>query len=169
MTSDAVEMRDAAARGDASLADLRQAASGCRACDLYRNATQTVFGEGPEDAPLMLVGEQPGDKEDLEGHPFVGPAGRILAEALEIAGIARELESVVSRISPDATSEVLRAPWVASAILDTAKRVNADLIAMGTHGRKGFTRLMLGSAAEYVVRHAECPVVTLHSDAPAAS
>jgi len=86
----------------------------------------------------------------------------------EIAGIARELESVIRRISPDATSEVLRAPWVASAILDTAKRVNADLIAMGTHGRKGFTRLMLGSAAEYVVRHAECPVVTLHSDAPAA-
>ena len=86
----------------------------------------------------------------------------------EIAGIARELEGMVRKLSPDATMEVIRAPWVASAILDTAQRVNADLIAMGTHGRKGFTRLMLGSAAEYVVRHAACPVVTLHSDAPPA-
>lgn len=83
----------------------------------------------------------------------------------EIAGIAREVETSVQRISPAATTEVIRAPWVASAILETAQRVQADLIAMGTHGRKGLTRLMLGSAAEYVVRHAECPVVTLHSDA----
>lgn len=84
----------------------------------------------------------------------------------EVAGIAREVESAVRKISPSATTEVIRAPWVASAILETAERVKADLIAMGTHGRKGFTRLMLGSAAEYVVRHAACPVVTLHSDAP---
>jgi nucleotide-binding universal stress UspA family protein len=87
----------------------------------------------------------------------------------EIAGIAREVETVVHKSAPNATTEVIRAPWVASAILDSAHRVNADLIAMGTHGRKGFTRLMLGSAAEYVVRHATCPVVTLHSDAPPAS
>jgi len=82
-------MRDAAARGTASLDDLRRAASGCRACDLYRNATQTVFGEGGEGAKLMLVGEQPGDREDIAGEPFVGPAGRLLDEALAEAGIDR--------------------------------------------------------------------------------
>ena len=82
-------MRDAAARGQAGLDDLRTAAATCRACDLYRNATQTVFGEGGESAELMLVGEQPGDREDLAGAPFVGPAGKLLDEALEAAGIDR--------------------------------------------------------------------------------
>jgi DNA polymerase len=82
-------MRDAAARGEVSLDDLRQAARGCRACALYRNATQTVFGEGGEGAKLMLVGEQPGDREDIAGEPFVGPAGRLLDEALAEAGIDR--------------------------------------------------------------------------------
>jgi uracil-DNA glycosylase len=77
------------ARGRRSLEGLRHAAAGCRACPLWRGATQTVFGEGPPDAALMLVGEQPGDKEDLGGHPFVGPAGRLLDEALELAGIDR--------------------------------------------------------------------------------
>ena len=74
----------------------RDEAARCRRCELWERATQTVFGEGPVPAPLMLVGEQPGDKEDLEGHPFVGPAGRILAEALEIAGIAREAAFVTN-------------------------------------------------------------------------
>src|SRR5688572_16425563 len=64
----------------------RETAGGCRACDLWERATQTVFGEGPAPAPLMLLGEQPGDREDIEGRPFVGPAGRLLAEALEAAG-----------------------------------------------------------------------------------
>jgi DNA polymerase len=66
---------------------LRAAAADCRGCDLWRRATQTVFGEGPERAPLFLVGEQPGDREDREGHPFVGPAGHVLDRALERAGI----------------------------------------------------------------------------------
>jgi DNA polymerase len=72
-----------------SLAALRRAARDCKACDLWKNATQTVFGEGPTRAKLFLVGEQPGDQEDLAGHPFVGPAGRILDEALQQAGIDR--------------------------------------------------------------------------------
>ena len=72
------------------LARLADDAAGCRACELWRNATQTVFGEGPADAELMLVGEQPGDREDLAGHPFVGPAGRVLDEALVAAGIDRD-------------------------------------------------------------------------------
>src|SRR3954451_14543869 len=69
---------------------VREVAAGCRACDLWANATQTVFGEGSEASRLMLVGEQPGDREDLSGHPFVGPAGKLLDEALESAGIDRE-------------------------------------------------------------------------------
>ncbi len=73
----------------ASLQALRAAAAGCRGCDLWLNATQTVFGEGPSSARLMFVGEQPGDQEDRQGHPFVGPAGRLLDEALEEAGIDR--------------------------------------------------------------------------------
>ncbi|HXE04043.1 MAG TPA: UdgX family uracil-DNA binding protein, partial [Methyloceanibacter sp.] len=62
----------------------------CTRCHLYKNATQTVFGEGPADAALMLIGEQPGDQEDLAGRPFVGPAGKVLDRALEAAGIERE-------------------------------------------------------------------------------
>jgi uracil-DNA glycosylase len=72
-----------------TLAKLREAAQGCTACELYRDATQAVLGEGPAKARAMLVGEQPGDREDIEGHPFVGPAGRLLDRALERAGIAR--------------------------------------------------------------------------------
>jgi DNA polymerase len=72
-----------------TIESLREAAAGCQACDLWEKATQTVFGEGKDKARLMLVGEQPGDREDVEGHPFVGPAGRVLDEALEAAGIAR--------------------------------------------------------------------------------
>jgi uracil-DNA glycosylase len=72
-----------------TLASLRRAAKGCRACDLYKSGTQTVFGEGRQSAPLMLLGEQPGNEEDLKGEPFVGPAGRLLDEALEKAGIER--------------------------------------------------------------------------------
>ena len=72
-----------------SLASLREAASACRGCHLWRPATQTVFGEGPEGARIVLVGEQPGDREDVEGRPFVGPAGRELDRGLVTAGIDR--------------------------------------------------------------------------------
>ncbi|HEV7770702.1 MAG TPA: UdgX family uracil-DNA binding protein [Solirubrobacterales bacterium] len=70
-----------------SLAKLRRAAEDCRGCPLWRDATQTVFGAGPRKAELMLVGEQPGDREDVEGEPFVGPAGGVLARALEAAEV----------------------------------------------------------------------------------
>jgi len=72
-----------------TLDSLREQASTCRACPLWKDATQTVFGEGPPHARIMLVGEQPGDKEDLAGHPFVGPAGQMLDRALQEAGIDR--------------------------------------------------------------------------------
>jgi uracil-DNA glycosylase family protein len=80
----------AAQRDDTDLPEARAAAASCRACDLWARATQTVFGVGPVPARWMLVGEQPGDHEDLEGQPFVGPAGRILDQALELAGLDRE-------------------------------------------------------------------------------
>ena len=72
-----------------SLKKLREAAAGCKACPLWEQATQTVFGEGSADADVIFVGEQPGDREDLEGRPFVGPAGRLLDNGLEEAGIDR--------------------------------------------------------------------------------
>lgn len=72
-----------------TLPSLQQAAAGCRGCDLFKNATQTVFGEGPRQALVMFVGEQPGDYEDREGQPFVGPAGRLLDEVLAEVGIDR--------------------------------------------------------------------------------
>jgi uracil-DNA glycosylase len=80
-----------------SLGALREAAAGCRGCHLWRGATQTVFGEGLKRARVMLVGEQPGDKEDLAGKPFVGPAGRELDRGLEAAGIVRE-EAYVTNV-----------------------------------------------------------------------
>lgn len=80
------------------LAALRAEAAGCRACPLWKDATQTVFGEGPPHAPIMLVGEQPGDKEDLAGKPFVGPAGQMLNRALEEAGIDRDKVYVTNAV-----------------------------------------------------------------------
>ena len=74
---------------DLTWTNLHDAAAGCRACPLWERGTQTVFGEGATDARVMFVGEQPGNEEDLAGHPFVGPAGRLLDEALEEAGINR--------------------------------------------------------------------------------
>jgi len=81
-----------------SLATLRQAVQGCRGCPLYADATQAVFGEGAAHAEVMLVGEQPGDKEDLAGRPFVGPAGRLLDEALAEAGIDRSRAYVTNAV-----------------------------------------------------------------------
>lgn len=78
------------------MAELRDASAGCHACELWARATQTVFGRGPVPARLMLVGEQPGDQEDRAGEPFVGPAGRVLDEALERAGIDREAAFVTN-------------------------------------------------------------------------
>jgi DNA polymerase len=81
-----------------TLTGLREAVQGCRGCDLYKNATQAVFGEGAPDAEVFLVGEQPGDKEDLAGKPFVGPAGQLLDRALEEAGIDRSQTYVTNAV-----------------------------------------------------------------------
>jgi uracil-DNA glycosylase family protein len=79
-----------------SLPALREVAAECRACDLWSRATQTVFGEGPESARILMVGEQPGDQEDRAGRPFVGPAGQVLDQALEAAEIDRTLVYVTN-------------------------------------------------------------------------
>jgi uracil-DNA glycosylase len=81
-----------------SLDELRAEAADCKACDLWKTGTQTVFGEGGEKAEIVFVGEQPGDKEDLAGRPFVGPAGRVLDEGLEAAGIDRSLAYVTNAV-----------------------------------------------------------------------
>jgi uracil-DNA glycosylase family protein len=84
------DWRPAPVPATSSLKELREAARHCTACHLYKLGTQTVFGEGPKGAPIMLIGEQPGDNEDLAGKPFVGPAGKIMDRALEEAGIDRK-------------------------------------------------------------------------------
>jgi uracil-DNA glycosylase family protein len=110
-----------------SLTEVKAAAAGCQACDLWRCGTQTVFGEGSDTAELMLVGEQPGDKEDLSGRPFVGPAGRLLNSALDEAGIDRADVYVTNAVKhfkweargkrrlhkrPDATEVAACRPWL---------------------------------------------------------
>ena len=97
-TSNGDEWRLANVPDSSSLTTLRKAAAHCTACPLYKNATQTVFGEGRKGAALMLLGEQPGDREDLTGKPFVGPAGNILDRALGEAGIDRNAVYVTNAV-----------------------------------------------------------------------
>jgi uracil-DNA glycosylase len=115
---------DSAARGPADQAadldELRAAAAGCRACDLWEHATQTVCGEGLRQAEVMLVGEQPGDAEDREGRPFVGPAGRLLDRALADAGIDRDRAYV--------TNVVKHFKWTARGKVRLHKKPNAEEI-----------------------------------------
>jgi DNA polymerase len=102
------------------LDSLRAAAAGCQACDLWKTGTQTVFGEGSRRADVMLVGEQPGDQEDKQGRPFVGPAGRVLDEALEAAGIDRSKVYV--------TNVVKHFKWTAQGKRRIHKKPNAEEI-----------------------------------------
>ena len=104
-----------------TLEDLRADAADCRACDLWKTGTQTVFGEGEEKAEIVFVGEQPGDKEDLAGRPFVGPAGRVLDDALEAAGIDRSLAYV--------TNAVKHFKWVARGKRRIHQKPNASEMA----------------------------------------
>ena len=103
-----------------TLSDLQRAAAGCQACDLYKSGTQTVFGEGARTAEVMFVGEQPGDREDIEGRPFVGPAGKLLDRALEDAGIDRDEVYV--------TNAVKHFKWVARGKRRIHKKPNLEEI-----------------------------------------
>jgi DNA polymerase len=127
----------------ADISALREAASGCTACPLYLNATQTVFGEGPQRAPMMLVGEAPGDSEDLTGHPFVGPAGRLLDRCLIEAGIERGQAYVTNtvkhfkweprgkrriHIKPNAAEIAACLPWLQAELATVQPKI---LVALG--------------------------------------
>jgi uracil-DNA glycosylase family protein len=140
--------------GRLSLPKLAAAAQGCRGCDLYKRATQAVFGEGPSKALVMMVGEQPGDREDLQGKPFVGPAGAVLDKALAAAGINREVVYVTNavkhfkweargkrRIHSKPSAREVRAcqPWLEAEIATVRPQV---VVAMGATA----ARSLLGPA-----------------------
>jgi DNA polymerase len=175
-------MTSRSAKADAvELAAVAAEAASCANCDLYRNATQTVFGEGPVPAELMLVGEQPGDREDLAGRPFVGPAGRIFDEALELAGLDRSTLYVTNAVKhfkwrargkrriherPDVGEINACAPWLHREVALVRPRV---IVAMGATA----VRALLGRSAtisslrggEQTSRFGIPLVVTVHPSA----
>jgi DNA polymerase len=161
-----------------NLTALRSAAQGCRGCELWRDATQTVFGEGPRRASLMLVGEQPGDREDREGKPFVGPAGRLLDRALEEAGIDRTLVYTTNAVkhfkwrprgkrrlhqTPRAGEIAACKPWLESEI----EVIGPDaLVALGATAAKAVfgskVRVMRDRGKLLETPYAEVGTVTVH-------
>jgi DNA polymerase len=135
-----------------SIASVRREAEDCRACPLWRDATQTVFGEGGPRAALMLVGEQPGDREDRAGHPFVGPAGAVLDDALEQAGIERSAVYVTNAVKhfkhhargkrrihqrPSAAEQAACRPWLERELELVAPSVVIALGATAAHALIG--------------------------------
>jgi DNA polymerase len=135
-----------------SLTSLRERVQGCRACELYKGTTQAVFGEGSARAEVMFVGEQPGDREDREGHPFVGPAGRVFDRALDEAGIDRKQTFVTNavkhfryeergkrRIHQRPSAEHIRAcrPWLDAELAAVRPRVLVCLGAVAAQALLG--------------------------------
>ncbi|HYW54297.1 MAG TPA: UdgX family uracil-DNA binding protein [Dongiaceae bacterium] len=146
-----------------TLASLKKAAQGCRGCDLYKDATQTVFGEGNRGAVAIFVGEQPGDREDREGHPFVGPAGRLLHDAMEAAGIAADDVYITNAVkhfkfvvrgkrrihaTPKVTEIRACAPWLDNEIAVVKPKL---LVALGATAAKA----LLGAAFRVTERRGE--------------
>nr|BFE63780.1 UdgX family uracil-DNA binding protein [Dactylosporangium thailandense] len=148
---------------DASLDELRRAVQGCHACQLFRDATQAVFGEGPEDARVLVVGEQPGDVEDRRGHPFVGPAGKVLDRAFDAAGLDRGgiyLTNAVKHFkhrpaapgkrrlhqTPDRTEIVACRPWL---VAEFARIRPAKVVVLGATAAKA----LLGPAFRVTREH----------------
>jgi uracil-DNA glycosylase family protein len=146
-----------------TLPSLRKAAQGCRGCDLYKYATQTVFGDGNAKAIAMFVGEQPGDREDREGHPFVGPAGKLLHDAMQAAGIAAGDVYVTNAVKHfkyvergkrriHATPKVIEvracAPWLENEIAVVKPRL---VVALGATAAKA----LLGPAFRVTERRGE--------------
>ena len=131
---------------------LRDAAAECTACPLYRNATQTVFGEGPANPRIMFVGEQPGDAEDLAGHPFVGPAGKLLDRCIERAGIDRRRAYVTNAVKhfkwiPRGTRRIHSKPS-SMEIAACFPWLEAELAAVKPHAPAAKTRLALDFGGE---------------------
>jgi uracil-DNA glycosylase len=158
-----------------TLPSLRDAARGCRACDLWRTGTQTVFGEGARRAAVMLIGEQPGDQEDLQGRPFVGPAGRLLDRALDEAGIDRAQVYVTNVVKhfkweprgkrrihakPSAAEIAACRPWLDSEIAVVKPRV---LVCLGATAAQA----LLGKAFKVTRQRGEFVPTALGSPAMA--
>jgi uracil-DNA glycosylase len=163
LTGEETSRADALIPEHPTLPSLREAAAGCQACPLYKTGTQTVFGEGLKRARLMLIGEQPGDREDIEGHPFVGPAGRILDQALEQAEIERGdayVTNVVKhfkwtpkgkrRIHQAPKAEEIKAcsPWLEAELDVVAPEV---MVCLGATA----VRAVIGSKAKVMKNHGE--------------
>jgi DNA polymerase len=172
----------AAVPDSTSLRRLREAASRCRACPLWEDATQTVFGRGPRKAGLVLVGEQPGDREDVEGRPFVGPAGKVLDEALADAGIEREevyLTNAVKHFKwrqgrgkrrihqrPNAGEIKACAPWLEAEMEAVRPRVLACLGATAAKAVLGPSFRVTKDRGKFVeTRFAELTTGTIHPSA----
>jgi DNA polymerase len=144
---------------------VRDVAKGCKACDLYKRGTQTVFGEGPKRAEVMFVGEQPGDAEDVAGHPFVGPAGRLLDKALDEAGIDRSLVYVTNVVKhfkweprgkrrihakPNAAEITACRPWLETEIALVKPRILVCLGATAAQALLGKTFKVSRQRGEFV-------------------
>ncbi len=164
-----------------TLPTLREAAAGCRGCGLWKDATQTVFGEGTRKAELMLVGEQPGDKEDLAGEPFVGPAGRLLDEVLEQMGIDRSAVYLTNAVkhfkwrprgkrrlhqTPRAGEVEACRPWLEAEIEAVSPRA---VVALGGTAAKALfgskVRVMRDRGRELETALAPIGAVTIHPSA----
>jgi uracil-DNA glycosylase family protein len=161
-----------------SLATLREAVQDCRGCALYANATQAVFGEGSAHAEVMLVGEQPGDKEDLAGRPFVGPAGRLLDEALDEAGVDRSRAYVTNAVKhfkwqgrgkrrihqkPTWSESVACRPWLEAELAAVRPRVVVALGATAAQSLLGKDFRVTRQRGEPIDSpHAEHVVATVH-------
>lgn len=162
------------------LAELRRDAAGCTACELYADATQTVFGAGPAGASMVLIGEQPGDREDIAGEPFVGPAGRVLDRALDRAGVTRSdvyVTNVVKhfrfqrqgklRIHRTPGVEHVRAclPWLQAELATVGPQL---LVTLGSTAAKALlgTSFRLTQHRGEVLEYASRPLVaTIHPSA----
>ena len=171
----------AARKAEASLQELREAAAGCRECPLGEPATQTVWGEGPPGAKLMLVGEQPGDREDLEGRPFVGPAGRMLDRALQELGWRRDRLYVTNAVkhfkfemrgkrrmhkTPGQREAMACLHWLESEIATVRPAAIVALGAVAARSVMGRTVSVMKQRGQWLEREDGIPVLlTLHPSA----
>jgi len=171
----------AARKAEASLQALREAAAGCRECPLGEPATQTVWGEGSPGAKLMLVGEQPGDREDLEGRPFVGPAGRMLDRALQELGWRRDRLYVTNAVkhfkfemrgkrrmhkTPGQREAMACLHWLESEIATVRPAAIVALGAVAARSVMGRTVSVMKQRGQWLEREDGIPVLlTLHPSA----